>query len=106
MSVEDKLRALLAEGKDAAPLRVSLAQACLARGDTADAIANLERAVELNGNYSAAWKLYGRALLNARREREAGLAWKRGIQVAAQRGDRQAEREMKVFLRRLEKQRS
>lgn len=106
MSVEDRLRALLAEGKDAAPLRVSLAQACLSRGNTQDAIANLERAVELNVNYSAAWKLYGRALLNADRPREAGAAWKRGIEVAAQRGDRQAEREMKVFLRRLEKQSS
>lgn len=106
MSVEDRLRALLAEGKDAAPLRVSLAQACLARGNTADAIANLERAVELNSNYSAAWKLYGRALLNAGRPREAGAAWKQGIVVASQRGDRQAEREMKVFLKRLEKQSS
>lgn len=106
MSIEEKLQALLAEGKDAAPIRVSLAQACLARGNTADAIANLKRAVELNGNYSAAWKLYGRALLNAGREREAGAAWKRGIDVAAQRGDRQAEREMKVFLKRLEGQSS
>ena len=104
MSVEEKLRALLAEGKDAAPIRVSLAQACLARGNTTDAIANLERAVVLNAKYSAAWKLYGRALLDAGREREAGAAWKRGIEVAAQRGDRQVEREMRVFLRRLERQ--
>lgn len=106
MSVEEKLQALLAEGKDAAPLRVSLAQACLGRGNTADAITNLERAVELNANYSAAWKLYGRALLDAGRPREAGAAWRQGIAVAAQRGDRQAEREMKVFLKRLEKQTS
>lgn len=104
--MEDRLRALLADGKDAASLRVSLAQACLARDDIIEALTHLERAVALDSDYSAAWKLYGRTLLQAKRENEAAAAWKRGIRVAARRGDRQAEREMKVFLRRLEKQHS
>lgn len=104
--MEDRLRSLLADGKDAASLRVSLAQACLARDNDAEALVHLKRAVELDPDYSAAWKLYGRALLRAKREDEAAATWERGIQVAARQGERQAEREMKVFLRRLEKQHS
>lgn len=103
MSLEERLDALIAGGRDAAPIRVSLAQACLGRGDTAQALSHLERAIELDAGYTAAWKIYGRALHQAGREREAGDAWRRGLALARTHGDRQAEHEIRVFLKRLER---
>lgn len=104
MNLEDRLEALLAAGKDAPQLRVSLAQACLERGDAAGAVSHLERAIEQDAGYTAAWKFYGRALLAAGRESEARRAWQTGIETADRKGDRQAGREMQVFVNRLDKQ--
>jgi Tfp pilus assembly protein PilF len=101
MSLTDKLRGLLEAGRDGAPLRVSLAQAALGRGDAHDAITHLERAVKLDPDYTAAWKTYGRALAMESRDEEARKAYRRGLEVARKAGDRQAEREIGVFLRRL-----
>lgn len=105
MNLENQLEALLAGGKDGAPLRVSLALACLGRGDAADAIVHVERAIELDANYTAAWKAYGHALVMAGRSEEARAAWRHGVECAHGAGDRQAEREMRVFMRRLERTR-
>ena len=101
--MEEKLEALLASGKDAPQLRVSLGQACLARGDSDAAAGHLERALEQDPDYTAAWKFYGRALAAAGREAEARAAWENGLEIAERHGDRQAGREMQIFMRRLEK---
>lgn len=103
MDLHERLEALLAAGRDAAPLRVSLALACLGRGDGADAVNHLERALELDPGYTAAWKAYGRALAMSGRDADAAAAWRRGLARARETGDRQAEREMQVYLRRLER---
>ena len=50
--------------------------------------------------YSAAWKALGRVLGESA---EAMEAYRKGIEAAGLKGDRQAEKEMTVFLRRLEK---
>jgi len=94
---------MLAAGRDGALLRFSLGNEYLKAGDPAAAALHLGRAVELDPAYTAAWKLYGWALAGAGRGAEALAAWRRGIAVAAAKGDRQAEREMTVFARRLEK---
>lgn len=104
MGLEEKLEALLASGKDAPQLRVSLAQACLARDDADAAIAHLEQALKLDAGYTAAWKFYGRALLAAGRVPDARAAWQRGLEAALRHGDRQAGREIQVFMKRLDKQ--
>jgi hypothetical protein len=52
-------------------------------------------------HYSAAWKLLGKAQLADGETDAARAAWQRGIDVAETRGDKQAAREMRVFLRRL-----
>ncbi len=104
MGLEEKLEALLAAGRDAPQLRVSLAQACLARDDTEAAIGHLEQALKLDADYTAAWKFYGRALLAAGRAPEARAAWQSGLEAAERHGDRQAGREMQVFMKRLDKQ--
>ena len=53
---------MLAAGTDNALLRFSLGQDYLNSGDAAIAATHLERAVQLDEGYTAAWKLYARAL--------------------------------------------
>ena len=96
-----RLRAQCDGPRDGALLRFSLGNALLAEGDAAAAVAELQRALEFDGNYSAAWKLLGKACLADADPDAASDAWQRGIEVARQRGDKQAEKEMAVFLRRL-----
>jgi Tfp pilus assembly protein PilF len=94
---------LLGQGKDSALLRFSLGNEYLKAGDAAAAVAHLERAVAHDPNYTAAWKVLGKALVAAERRDEAINAYRDGIAAAKRKGDRQAEKEMGVFLRRLEK---
>ena len=94
---------MLASGKDTPLLRFALGSEYLKAGDAARAAGHLERAVALDPNYTAAWKLYGKALTAAGRSADAKSAYESGIAVAQAKGDKQAEREMRVFARRLEK---
>jgi Flp pilus assembly protein TadD len=103
--MREKLEALLAQGQDGAMLRFGLGDQCLKAGDTAAAVAHLARALELDPNYSSAWKLYGKALAEAGRLPQAIDAYTRGIATAETRGDLQAAKEMRVFLRRLQQAR-
>jgi Flp pilus assembly protein TadD len=94
---------LLAAGKDSALLRFSLGNEHLKAGAVEPAVEHLARAVALDPDFTAAWKLYGKALAAAGREGDALAAYRIGIEVAAKRGDKQAEKEMRVFARRLAK---
>lgn len=89
--------------RDGALLRFSLGNALLAAGDAPAAIEEFQRATGFDPAYSAAWKLLGKACLDAGEAQAAADAWQRGIEAAAARGDKQAEKEMTVFLRRLAK---
>ena len=92
---------MLATGRDGALLRFSLGNEYLKAGDAERAAEHLARAVSLDPNYTAAWKLYGKALAASGREAEARAAYRDGIAVAKARGDKQAEKEMQVFAKRL-----
>jgi Tfp pilus assembly protein PilF len=94
---------LLAAGKDNALLRFSLGNEYLKAGDAPTACAHLARALEHDPEYSAAWKLYGKALAEAGQAAQALAAYRRGIEVAQKKGDKQAAKEMLVFVRRLER---
>lgn len=95
------LRAQCGGPRDGALLRFSLGNALLAAGDAADAAAELKQAVVFDPAYSAAWKLLGKACLALDDKPGATDAWRQGIAVARARGDKQAEKEMTVFLKRL-----
>ena len=95
---------MLAAGKDSALLRYSLGNEYLKADDPSRAAEHLARAVAQDPRYTAAWKLYGKALAAAGRPAEALAAYRQGIVVAKERGDKQAEKEMTVFARRIEKQ--
>jgi len=97
------LEKLLSQGKESALLRFSLGNEYLKLREIWVAIFHLKRALELDPNYSAAWKLLGLALTDAGVTNEALDTYRRGIEVARRRGDQQAQKEMSVFARRLEK---
>ena len=99
------LEAMLARGTDNALLRYTLGIACLEAGREEEGLGHLERAVAHDPGYSAAWKAYGRALGETGRADDAIEAFRRGIEAAKSKGDIQAAKEMRVFLRRLEKSR-
>ncbi|MEQ9133000.1 MAG: tetratricopeptide repeat protein [Salinisphaeraceae bacterium] len=101
MGMRAKLEAMLDGGQDTALLRFSLGELCVKDGDAPAAIPHLQQAVAQDPQYSAAWKFLGRALADAGRNEEAGQAFDQGIAVAEARGDHQAAKEMRVFLRRL-----
>lgn len=96
------LRAQCGGPRDGALLRFSLGNALLEQGEPAAAIEELRRAVAFDANYSAAWKLLGKACVALHDDVGAAEAWRQGIAVAQARGDKQAEKEMMVFLRRVE----
>ena len=103
MDPVERFEALLAAGKDNALLRFSLGMNYLNAGDPARAIEHLRAAVAHDPAYSAAWKLLGKALAEAGDRAAAMEAYASGIAVAERRGDKQAAKEMTVFLRRLQK---
>jgi Flp pilus assembly protein TadD len=103
MDPAERFEALLASGKDGALLRFSLGMHYLKAGDAARAAGHLRRAVEQDAEYSAAWKLLGKALADSGDTAGAAEAYRSGIAAADKRGDKQAAKEMGVFLRRLEK---
>ena len=95
---------MLATGKDSALLRYSMGNEYIKAQDYAAAVEALGNAVALDPTYTAAWKLYAKSLEQAGRGADALDAYRRGIVVARQKGDRQAEKEMTVFARRLERE--
>jgi Tfp pilus assembly protein PilF len=94
---------MVAAGKDSALLRYSIGNEYLKAGDPAAAVDALARAVALDPTYTAAWKLYAKALEQAGKPEKALDTYRHGIVVARQKGDRQAEKEMTVFARRIER---
>jgi len=102
MAVVDNLEALLARGQDSALLRYSLGNEYLKAQAHERARVHLAEAVRLDPSYSAAWKLYGKALAALEQHAEAIAAFDLGIAAAEHRGDLQAAKEMRVFRRRAE----
>ncbi len=103
MAILDNLEAMLARGRDTALLRYSLGGEYLKLNQFDKAAEHLRKAVEKDPKYSAAWKLLGKALADAGRHDEAVKVYEDGIKVAEEKGDKQAAKEMMVFLKRLQK---
>ena len=100
----DNLTKMLAAGRDNALLRYSLGNEYLKAGDHAAAVEHLRAAIAHDAEYSAAWKLLGKAFEAAGSPAEALKAYRKGIEVAEKKGDKQAAKEMAVFARRLDNQ--
>lgn len=101
MTMIKNFEAMLAAGKDSALLRFSLGNAYLLADDAERAVPHLQAAVTHDPRYSAAWKLLGKALAANGDNAAAAAAYRSGIASAEERGDKQAAKEMSVFLKRL-----
>ena len=100
------LEKLIGTPRDGALLRYSLGSEWLKAGQPGKAAECLRAAIARDAHYSAAWKLLGKALTESGDFPGAQGAYAQGIEVAETRGDVQAAKEMRVFLRRLEKSES
>jgi Tfp pilus assembly protein PilF len=103
MAILDNLEAMLARGQDNALVRYGIGAEYLKLNQFDKAAEHLRKAVEKDPQYSAAWKLLGKALADAGHHDEAIKAYEDGIKVAEEKGDKQAAKEMAVFLKRLQK---
>lgn len=99
----DRLSALLDGPRDGPLLRFGLANACLQAGRHAEAIGYYRDVLARDAKFSAAWKQLGKALVADEQPEEALQVYRQGHQVATDKGDLQAAKEMAVFIRRLEK---
>jgi len=101
--VIERLEKLLGSPRDGGLLRFSLGLEYLKLENLDKAIAFFREAVARDPGYSAAWRALGKALESAGNSGEALDAYRRGIAAAQSKGDKQAEKEMGVFARRIEK---
>jgi len=99
----DRLLSLVGTPRDSAMLRLTLARLLTADERLSEAQEHLESAVSMDPGYTAAWKELGKLRLRLGDTDGAATAWSRGIERARTRGDKQAEKEMTVFLKRLRK---
>lgn len=100
MSSSGTFLALLQKGPDTPLLRYSLGNALYREKKYQEAIEHLTSATKQDQSYSAAWKLLGRCFFDIGNYAQAVTVYERGLEIAAGRGDKQAEKEMRVFLRR------
>lgn len=99
----ERFERMIVEGKDSALLRFGLGNEFFRAGRFPEALTHLDAAVRQDPGYSAAWKLLGKASEASGDGVRAREAWSKGIEAAVARGDKQAAKEMQVFLRRLDK---
>ena len=99
----ETLEKLLGTPRDGALLRFSLGIEYSKLENAEKAIEHLRQAVARDPGYSAAWRALGKALDSAGRSGEALAAYRDGIAAAQKKGDKQAQKEMAVFARRIEK---
>lgn len=99
----ESLEKMLAKGVDNPLLRFGLGKGYLDAANGAKAAEHLRQCVAQDPSYSAAWKLLGKALQQSGDLPAARAAWEQGVAAAQAKGDKQAEKEMSVFIRKLER---
>ncbi len=95
------LEKMLTQGQDNAMLRFTLGSLCLKEKAFEAAAEHLEHALQQDAQHSASWKLYGKTLTQLGRTEAAVAAYEKGIAIAEEKGDVQAAKEMRIFLKRL-----
>ncbi|CAM4004471.1 MULTISPECIES: tetratricopeptide repeat protein [Bordetella] len=98
-----RLEAMLAKGQNNAMLRLSLGKAYTEQEQFDVAAPHLRAALELDPQYSVAWKWLGKALQGQGDLAGARQAWESGIAAAQARGDQQIIKELQVFIKRLDR---
>jgi tetratricopeptide (TPR) repeat protein len=97
------LEKLIGTPRDGALLRYSLGLEYSRLSRWEKAIEHFRSALAADPGYSAAWRALGKALEAEGRTGEALEAYRSGVAAAEKKGDRQAQKEMTVFARRIER---
>ncbi|WP_323846682.1 hypothetical protein [Microbulbifer magnicolonia] len=99
-----RLRAQMEEGRDSPLLRFGLGSALFNDKAYGEAAEHLQICVRQMPDHSAAWKLLGRSRMALGERDLAREAFASGLTVAREKGDKQVEREIEVFLKKLDRQ--
>ena len=97
------LEKLIDNGRDSYEARLAAGQARLKNGDLDEAIAHFREATAQAPQHTMAWQELGKALEANNEPEAAHEVWERGIAAARANGDKQAEKVMGVWLKRLSK---
>ena len=103
MSIIESFEVMIAKGQDSTLLRFGLAQAYMKDKQYTKAVEHFLKTLEHDRGYSAAWKLLGKTYTELNETAKAIETFTQGIEIAEQKGDIQAAKEMRVFLKRLQK---
>lgn len=94
---------MAAKAPDNVMVRYSLGREYLKAKRFVEAEREFREALRLKQDYSAAYRELGKSLVGLGRLDEAREIYTKGVQVACEKGDLQTQREIEVFLKRLEK---
>jgi Tfp pilus assembly protein PilF len=104
MGMVENLEKMLAKGRDDAMLRFGLGSAYFNEGDFSMAVTHLEACLAQDDSYSAAYKLLGKAYLKEGEPGKAISTFEAGMPIAEGQGDKQSQKEMRVFLGKAQKE--
>jgi len=99
----EAIEKLIDQGRDGYEARLAAGQARLKNGDLEQAIEHLEKATAFKPDQTMAWQELGKALNESGDAGGAREAWLRGLEAARDNGDKQAEKVVGVFLKRLDR---
>ncbi len=99
----EKFEAMLTRGMDSPMLRLTLGNAYWKAKELERAAEHLNNAVQQKPDYSAAWKVLGRVYADDGKLPQALDAYDKGLACAAENGDKQSEKEITVFRKRVVK---
>jgi len=94
---------MIGKGRDTYETRLAAGQARLKMKQYPEAIEHLSRATEHQPSQTMAWQELGKALKGQDDTKAAEQAWQQALQLARQNGDKQAEKILQVWLKRLAK---
>lgn len=103
MAMIDNLEGMLADGRDDAMLRFGLGSAYFSQSELASAVTHLEACIAHDASYAAAYKLLGKSYFQLGKYNEARRVLQAGLPVAVEKGDKQSQKEIEVFLKKTQK---
>jgi|SRR6056297_3188371 len=99
----EAIEALIEKGRDGYEARLAAGQARRAAGDLERAAAHFRVATEHASSRTAAWQELGRCLSELGDPDGARSAWEQGRSAARANGDKQSEKVIGVWLKRLDR---
>lgn len=101
--IRKMLEQRIAAGNDTALARFTLGRMALDEKRPDEAVTHLLQAIDLDAGYSAAYALLGKAQARLGDIAAAKKTYERGADIAEERGDLQAARQMRALLAKLDK---